>query len=259
MAITVPNFDPVIFSIGPLAIRWYSLAYILGIIFSFLILKKFNQKSKIMSQKALDDWLLWAVLGIIIGGRIGYILFYNFSYYLSNPLQVLAIWSGGMSFHGGLFGAILAMFFFAKKHKIDFLKLTDIIAIGAPIGLFFGRIANFINMELVGRVTDSKFGVIFPNYGPMPRHPSQLYEAFLEGLLTFIILISLAKFSKIQDKKGYLSALFLIFYASSRIFVEQFRQPDAQIGLIFNYFTMGQILSIPLIIVGLIVIFLKRN
>ncbi len=258
---TLPNFDPVIFSIGPLAIRWYSLAYILGIVFTFLILKKFNSKSKIMSDKALDDWIMWAVLGIIIGGRLGYVLFYNFGYYLANPIDILAIWQGGMSFHGGLLGAIVGMVLFCRKYKIDFLKLTDILSISAPIGLFFGRIANFINMELYGRVTDSKFGIIFPNAGPLPRHPSQLYEAFLEGFLSFIILILLVKFTKIQNKKGFLSGLFLIFYASSRIFVEQFREPDEQIGFIFNYLTMGQILSIPLIIIGLVVIFrsLKIN
>lgn len=255
----IPNFDPVIFSIGPLAIRWYSLAYIVGIVLTFLILKRFNKKSKIMSDDALDDWVMWAVIGIIIGGRLGYVFFYNASFYLSNPAQIFAIWQGGMSFHGGLLGAIGAMVLFCKKYKIDFLKLTDILAIAAPTGLFFGRISNFINMELYGRVTDSKFGVIFPNAGPFPRHPSQLYEAFLEGLLSFIILMSLAKFTKIQDKKGFLSGLFLIFYASSRIFVEQFREPDEQLGLFFGYITMGQILSLPLIIVGLIVIFRSRK
>ena len=254
----LPNFDPVIFSIGPLAIRWYSVAYILGIVFTFLMLKSSNKKLPIMSAKALDDWITWAVLGIVIGGRLGYVLFYNLGFYLENPVQILAIWQGGMSFHGGLLGSIIAMFLFAKKYKIDFLKLTDILAVAAPIGLFFGRIANFINMELYGRVTTSKFGVIFPNAGDLPRHPSQLYEAFLEGILSFIILFSLANFTKVQNKKGFLSGLFLILYASSRIFIEQFREPDEQIGFIFDYITMGQILSIPLIILGLIMIFLLK-
>jgi phosphatidylglycerol:prolipoprotein diacylglycerol transferase len=212
-----------------------------------------------MSEKALDDWIMWAVLGIIIGGRLGYVLFYNFGYYISNPYQILAIWTGGMSFHGGLLGAIVSMFWFCKKYKIDFLKLTDILAVAAPIGLFFGRIANFINMELYGRVTTSKFGVIFPNAGSLPRHPSQLYEAFLEGLLSFVILVLLVKFTKVQDKKGLLSGLFLILYASSRIIVERFREPDEHIGFIFSYVTMGQILSLPLIVVGLVVIFRSRN
>jgi phosphatidylglycerol:prolipoprotein diacylglycerol transferase len=163
-----------------------------------------------------------------------------------------------MSFHGGLFGSIISMFLFCKKHKINFLELTDVLAIAAPIGLFFGRISNFINMELYGRVTGSNFGIIFPNAGNLPRHPSQLYEAFLEGLLIFIILFSLTKFTKIKDKPGILSALFLIFYGLGRIFVEQFREPDAQIGLLFDYLTAGQLLSLPLILLGVIVIARKH-
>lgn len=252
--IILPNFDPVIFSIGPLAIRWYSLAYVAGIIFTFIILKKFNLKNKIMSEKALDDWMMWMVFGIVIGGRLGYVFLYNFDYYFHNPLSIIAIWEGGMSFHGGLAGSIISMFLFCKKYKIEFFKLTDILALCAPIGLFFGRIANFINMELYGRVTTSKFGVIFPNAGELPRHPSQIYEALCEGLLTFLILASLVKFTKILNKKGITSGLFLLLYSICRISLEQFREPDEQIGFLFGNFTMGQLLSTPMMLAGLIII-----
>ncbi|MES2677892.1 MAG: prolipoprotein diacylglyceryl transferase [Pseudomonadota bacterium] len=258
---TLSNIDPNIFSIGSIAIRWYSLAYILGILFTWFLLKFFNNKKPIMSKEAWDDWMFWAVLGIIAGGRLGYVLFYNFSFYLQHPLQILAVWHGGMSFHGGLFGAIISMFFFCKKYKINFWELTDILAIATPIGLLFGRIANFINMELYGRVTGSNFGVIFPNAGQLPRHPSQLYEAALEGLLLFIILFCLAKFTKIKDRPGILSGLFLMLYGCARIFVEQFREPDGQIGFLFEKVTMGQILSLPLIFIGLLIalIFIKKS
>lgn len=253
----VPNFDPVIFNIGPLAIRWYSLAYILGVIFTLILLKRFNNNEKIMSQKAIDDWLIWAIIGIVAGGRLGYVLFYNLDFYLKNPLQIMAVWNGGMSFHGGLIGSIISMFFFCKKYKINFLKLTDILAICAPIGIFFGRIANFINLELYGRVTNSKFGMIFPGAGDLPRHPSQLYEALLEGILSFIILFYLAKSTKLLKNYGFLSGLFLCLYSSARIFVEQFREPDSHIGLIFNYISMGQILSLPILIIGIITIYIS--
>ncbi|MFT6106487.1 MAG: phosphatidylglycerol:prolipoprotein diacylglycerol transferase [Rickettsiales bacterium] len=256
MIITLSNIDPNIISLGPIAIRWYSLAYIAGILFTWFVLKYFNKKKSIMSKEAWDDWLFWAVLGIILGGRLGYVLFYNFSFYLDHPSQIFAVWQGGMSFHGGLFGAIISMFLFAKKYKINFLELTDILAIAAPIGLFFGRISNFINMELYGRVTNSDFGVIFPNAGSSPRHPSQIYEALLEGLFLFAILFLLAKFTKIKEKLGFLSGLFLIGYGSARFFVEQFREPDEQIGFIFAQITMGQILSLPLIVFGLAIVFM---
>ncbi len=259
--ITLSDLDPNIFTIGPIAVRWYSLAYILGILFTWFLLKFFNNKKPIMSKAAWDDWLFWAVIGIIAGGRLGYILFYNFSFYLQHPTQILAVWHGGMSFHGGLLGSIISMFFFAKKYRINFLELTDILAIATPIGLFFGRIANFINMELYGRVTGSNFGVIFSNADELPRHPSQLYEAALEGLLLFVVLFSLAQFTKIKNKPGVLSGLFLAFYGCARIFVEQFREPDVQIGFLFQKITMGQILSLPLIALGLaiIVIAIKKS
>ncbi len=207
-----------------------------------------------MSTKAYDDWLFWAVLSIMLGGRLGYVLFYNPPYFLQNPLEILAIWQGGMSFHGGLCGAIIGMYLFAKKNKIEFLRLTDVLSIAAPVGLFCGRIANFINMELYGRVTDGNYGVIFPNAGALPRHPSQLYEAGLEGVLAFIILISLYKFTNLKEKFGILSGIFLTLYGSFRILIENFRQPDEQIGFILGKMTMGQALSMPLILLGITLI-----
>jgi phosphatidylglycerol:prolipoprotein diacylglycerol transferase len=258
LLIILPDLDPVAFNLGPIAVRWYSIAYILGILFALFFLKKCNQKDKIMSQQAYDDWLMWAVLSVLLGGRVGYVLFYNPIYFISHPLEILAFWHGGMSFHGGLIGVIFGMFLFTQKYKIEFFKLTDILAVTAPVGLFFGRIANFINMELYGRVTNGDYGVIFPNAGELPRHPSQLYEAALEGLLSFLILISLYKFTKLKNKVGFLSGTFLVLYGSSRIIIENFREPDAQIGFLFGNITMGQFLSFPIILFGLFIIF-KSN
>ncbi len=252
--IHLSNIDPIALQLGPIAIRWYSLAYICGILITMLFLKK----KKIMSQEAYDDWLTWAVLSIILGGRIGYVLFYNPAFFIKNPLEIFMIWHGGMSFHGGLIGAILGMWIFCRKYKIEYLQLTDTLAIIAPIGLFFGRIANFINMELYGRTTGANYGVIFPNAGDLPRHPSQLYEAFLEGIVLFAILFFLSKFTKISQKKGTLSGIFLAFYGIFRIIIELFREPDDQIGFLFQNITMGQALSLPLILFGLFLIFKPR-
>ncbi len=259
LLITLPNLNPIALSIGPLAIRWYSLAYIFGILFTLFWIKKCNEKHKIMSQAAYDDWLMWAVLSILIGGRFGYVLFYNPFYFLTNPLEIFAFWHGGMSFHGGLLGSILGMFLFSKKYKINFLKLTDALAVTAPVGLFFGRIANFINLELYGRLTNGNYGVIFPNSDGLPRHPSQLYEAFLEGIVSFIILFCLYQFTNLKNRTGFLSGLFLVLYGSFRILIENFREPDAQIGFLFADITMGQFLSLPLIIFGLFIIFKSKK
>jgi len=257
--IILPPIDPVAIAFGPIAIRWYSLAYIMGILFTLFWLKKTNDKQKFLSEKAYDDWLMWAVFSIMLGGRFGYVFFYNPQYFLSHPLEILAFWNGGMSFHGGLLGSILGMWIFAKKYKINFLQLTDAIAISAPVGLFFGRLANFVNMELYGRVSGSNFGVVFPGAGDLPRHPSQLYEAALEGILLFIILFSLNRLTKINQKLGTLSGLFLIFYGSFRILIENFREPDAQLGFLFYEITMGQLLSLPIILLGLFVIFFPQK
>lgn len=257
--ILLPEINPIALQIGPIAIRWYSLAYIAGILFTMWWLHKTNKKEQFLSQKAYDDWLLWAVLSILIGGRVGYVLFYNFSYFLAHPLETFAVWNGGMSFHGGLIGAIFGMWLFAKKYKINFLQLTDVLAIATPIGLFFGRLANFMNMELYGRISDSNFGIIFPNAGDLPRHPSQLYEAALEGLVLFVILFSLNHFSKIRQFYGRLSGLFLIFYGCFRIIIENFREPDLQIGFLFSGVTMGQLLSLPLILFGIFLFWSAKN
>ncbi len=225
------------------------------IIATILWLKHINKNQNLLSKKAYDSWISWAVLSIIIGGRLGYVLFYNFNHYLNNPLEILAFWHGGMSFHGGLIGAIFGMFLFCRKYQINFLQFTDIIAIIAPIGLFFGRIANFINMELYGRFTESKFGIIFPGAGNYPRHPSQLYEAFFEGILLFLILFFCYKKTKLINHRGKISGIFLAFYGSARFVVEFFREPDYHIGFILPNLTMGQILSVPLIICGLYLLF----
>lgn len=209
-----------------------------------------------MSEKAEENFLIFAVLSIILGGRFGYVLFYNFEYFLFHPLEIFAIWQGGMSFHGGLLGSILGLWIFCKTYKIKFLQIADILAIIAPIGIFLGRLANFINLELYGRPTNGNFGIIFPT-DPLllPRHPSQLYEGFSEGLLTFVILFTLSRTTKIQEKQGALSGIFLILYGIFRILIENFREPDAHLGYIFSYITMGQILSLPLILLGAFVLF----
>lgn len=259
MIIELSNLDPVALQIGPIAIRWYSIAYIVGILSAMFYIKYENKKHHIMSKEAYDDWLMWAVLSIILGGRLGYVLFYNPSYFLSNPLEIFAIWQGGMSFHGGLVGSIIGMYLFCRKFKVDLLTLADVTATFVPIGIFCGRIANFINMELYGRPTNGDFGVIFPSDPDLlPRYPSQLYEAFLEGLLLFIILFSLNKFTKIREKKGALSGVFLILYAIFRTIVENFREPDEQLGFLFMHVTMGQLLSVPFILFGTYLI-LRKN
>lgn len=258
--IHLPVFDPIALQLGPLAIRWYSLAYIFGIVIAMLFINNQNKKQKFMSQEAQDDWLMWAVLSIIIGGRLGYVLFYNIGYFLSNPLEILAIWQGGMSFHGGLLGSILGLWLFCRKHKVNFLQIGDIIAIIAPIGIFLGRMANFINLELYGRPTNDNFGMIFPTDPlQLPRYPSQLFEGVFEGLFIFIVLFALSKFTKIQQRRGALSGLFLILYGIGRIAIENFREPDAQIGFIFQNVTMGQILSLPLILLGATMLIWKRQ
>ncbi len=255
--IRLPEIDPVALAIGPLAIRWYSLAYIAGILFALFWLKKSNQKERYMSEAAYDNWITWAVLSVMIGGRLGYVFFYNFSYFRHHLIEILYIWQGGMSFHGGLLGSILGMFIFAKKYHINFLQLTDNLSIAAPVGLFFGRLANFMNMELYGRVSGSDFGIIFPNAGDLPRHPSQLYEATLEGLFLFTILAALNQFTKIKQFRGMISAIFITLYGCFRMIIENFREPDEQIGYIFQQITMGQLLSLPFIIFGLFLFFIS--
>jgi phosphatidylglycerol:prolipoprotein diacylglycerol transferase len=256
MIITLPELNPVAFSIYFLDIRWYSLAYIFGILFGLFWLKKCNQERNILSQEAYENWITWIVFSILIGGRFGYILFYNFKYFINHPLEIFYFWHGGMSFHGGLIGVIFGSWLFCKKYKIHFFSFTDILAVATPVGLFFGRIANFINMELYGRVTEGNFGVIFPNAGDLPRHPSQIYEAMSEGILLFLILIILDRKTNFSKQEGKLSGVFLAGYGIFRIIVENFRQPDEQIGFLFKKITAGQFFSLPLIFSGMFLIFL---
>ena len=256
--ITFPNIDPVIFSIGPLDIRWYSVAYILGLILGIEYIKYLNNKFKFeLNNSLINDFFLWAALGIILGGRLGYIFFYNPSYYLNETIEIIKVWKGGMSFHGGLIGMIFSLIMFSYKNKIKLFALSDLVACAAPIGIFLGRIANFINGELVGRVTQSKLGMIFPHIDKQLRHPSQIYEALLEGLLLFIILLMLTNIKSIKDKQGCLSAFFLIFYSIFRFLCEFFREPDLHIGLLALNLSLGQMYSIPFFFVGFF-IFLKK-
>ena len=252
------NADPVAFSIGPLEVRWYGLAYLAGMLLGlsyakWIVRRIFITDKTSITTQHLDEIFIWIVLGIIFGARIGYIIFYQPSLILINPLSLIAIWEGGMSFHGGAIGVILALIFFSKIKRISLLQLGDVVCSVVPIGLFFGRLANFINSELWGKTTSMPWGVIFTNAGPTPRHPSQLYEAALEGILILIILFILIKKDYLKYK-GFISGSFLFLYAAFRIFIENFREPDAHIGYIYNFITMGMILSIPLLIAGLILI-----
>jgi phosphatidylglycerol:prolipoprotein diacylglycerol transferase len=253
-----PQIDPVIVHIGPLSIRWYALAYVAGVFGGWWLLKKFNTRQNgevLLAEKPLDDIIVYSILGIILGGRLGYVLFYNLPLYLDHPLEALKVWQGGMSFHGGLLGMIGAMILLARRYKIPFLELMDRCAIVAPIGLCFGRLANFINGELWGRASDVPWAMAFPTGGNIARHPSQLYEAATEGLLLFLILFTLALRTRILDKVGALSGLFLIGYAAARMFCEHFREPDAQIGFLWDGFTMGQLLSLPLMLGGMYLVY----
>ncbi|MFY9589152.1 prolipoprotein diacylglyceryl transferase [Rickettsia endosymbiont of Halotydeus destructor] len=253
-----PNINPILFSIGPLAVSWYSLSYVMGILLGWWYAGKIIRKfDLIITKKNLDDFVTFAIIGIIIGGRLGYVLLYNPHKYLANPIEILKTYEGGMSFHGGTIGLVIAAYFFCKKYNISLLSLADIIATIAPIGLFFGRIANFINGELYGRVTNSSLGVIFPNSDLQPRHPSQLYEAFFEGFILFLILAySVFKYKTIK-KQGLTFGIYLVVYSLFRIIIEIFREPDIQIGFIFDTLTMGQILSFPMLLLGIYLITLK--
>ena len=253
----INNFDPVALEIFSLEIRWYSLSYIAGILIGWLLAKNLLINDKNLKDQ-FDDYLTYLIIGIILGGRIGYILFYNLNYYLENILDIFKIWQGGMSFHGGLIGIIIVSYLFAKKYKNDVFKYLDLIALVAPIGIFFGRIANFINSELYGHETSVPWAVQFVQVDNLYRHPSQLYEATLEGLLLFIILFYFWS-KNYLEKTGKLSALFLIFYSFFRFIVEFFRVPDEQLGyLIFNL-TIGQIISLVFFIFGVVLIFLKND
>ena len=250
------NLNPVFFNLSFFEVRWYSLAYIFGILIGWWIAKKIiafkiNNKQISFDPKLFDDLISYIIISIIIGGRLGYIFFYNFLYYLNNPIDVFKIWEGGMSFHGALIGIIIGTIIFSKQHKIRSLIFLDIISAVAPIGLFLGRIANFINSELYGKPTSFIFSVVFPKIDSLPRHPSQLYEALLEGLLLFLIL-SFVIFNK-SLKTGICSSFFLIFYGLFRIIGEIFREPDPQLGYLFNLLSMGSFLSFLMMIAGILI------
>ena len=257
------NLDPVLFNLGFIAIRWYSLAYIAGILIGWwlgkrIIIKRLQNSTQQFDLKEFDDLITYLIISIIVGGRFGYIVFYNLGYYISNPLDVVKIWEGGMSFHGALIGIIFGTYLFSLKREISTFFLLDIIACVSPIGIFFGRIANFINAELVGKITNVSWGVIFPTVDMLQRHPSQLYEAFLEGIILFSILNTFIL--KKNYKTGTCSYLFLIYYGFFRIISEFFREPDAQIGYMFYSFSMGTILSFLMILAGLTLFaFIKKN
>jgi len=253
----INNFDPVAFQIISFEIRWYSLAYILGIIIGWILCKKIFIKNLDIHQK-FDDYITYLIIGIIIGGRLGYVLFYNFSYYINNILDIFKIWQGGMSFHGGLLGIIVASILFTKKNNQDLFVYTDLVSLVAPIGIFFGRLANFINSELYGKVTEVPWAVTFVQVDNLSRHPSQLYEAFFEGIILFILLLYFRN-KNFLAKPGLISGLFLIFYSVFRFCIEFFRVPDEQIGyLIFNL-SMGQIISLVFIMIGTIVFYIKNE
>ncbi|PLW79151.1 prolipoprotein diacylglyceryl transferase [Cohaesibacter celericrescens] len=261
LAIPFPVIDPVLLSLGPIQIHWYAIAYIVGILLAWFYTKRLANKASLwpketspMSAIALDDFVLWATLGIILGGRLGYVLFYNLDAYLANPSQIFAVWNGGMAFHGGFLGVTLAMILFAYKRSVPILSMFDLVAMAAPIGLLFGRIANFINSELWGRTTDMPWGIIFPNGGPEPRHPSQLYEAALEGLLMFILLRILSHSTLALKKPGTVAGTFAILYGIFRSLIELVRVPDVQLGYLSFGTTMGMWLSAPMVLAGILMI-----
>ena len=257
MLIEFPQIDPVALAIGPIQIRWYALAYIAGILLGWICIKrvvKLYPDAQRPTKDQIDDFMTWAILGIILGGRLGYILFYNFAQYLSDPVKIFYVWEGGMAFHGGFLGVVIATILFSLKNKLNMFRLGDVLACVAPIGLFFGRVANFINGELFGRVTDAPWGVVFPHAGPEPRHPSQLYEAGLEGFVLFVVMMVCVRSKYLRARAGMLSVIFILGYAISRVIVELFRQPDAHIGFVFGDVTMGQILSAGMI-VGAVILF----
>ncbi len=252
-AIAFPQIDPVIVSFGPLAIRWYALAYIAGLFGGVWVMRRYVQKPPaLMTPQQVDDFFLWAMLGVILGGRIGYVLFYKPGSYLHDPLSILKTWEGGMSFHGGLLGVILAIILFARKYKIEKWFVSDGVGVVVPIGLGLGRLANFVNGELWGRTApDVSWGMVFPGAGDVPRHPSQLYQAGMEGVLLFTIMIVLSQSESIRRKPGTLTGVFCACYGLFRIIGEFFREPDAQLGFLAFGATMGQLLSIPMVLFGL--------
>ncbi len=249
-----PQFDPVVVALGPLAIRWYALAYIAALVLGWRLVRIWVEMTPAVATRLqADDFLTWATLGVVLGGRAGYVLFYQPAAFLAAPWRILAVWEGGMSFHGGMLGVALAIILYCRQLGLPVLGFADRIAVAAPIGLGLGRVANFINGELWGREADPSlpWAMIFPNAGPAPRHPSQIYQALMEGLILFILMFALSRSERIRARFGLLTGIFLCGYAVARIIGEFFRQPDAFLGFLFAGATMGQLLSVPMLLAGL--------
>ena len=256
-----PDFDPILVKIGPFAIHWYAIAYIAGLVLGWRLVRRASRLSPVVGTPTLiDDFLSWATLGVVLGGRIGYVLFYQPGNFLAHPLSIIAVWQGGMSFHGGMLGVTAAIIWFCRRHDMNILAFADRIAIAAPIGLGFGRIANFINGELWGRPSPPgwPFAMIYPRVDMQPRFPSEIYQAFLEGLVLLLVMLFLARSEARRARFGLLTGCFLIGYGIARIIGECFRQPDAFLGFLWSGVTMGQVLSLPMIIVGLGLVFYAR-
>ncbi len=257
--IPFPAINPVLIHIGPLAVRWYALAYIVGIIAGWFYARALISSQRLWGGPApltvleFDDFVIWITLGIILGGRTGYVLFYNLPLFLSHPIEILELWNGGMSFHGGVIGCVVAIVLFALYRGIPIFSLGDVIAAVAPIGLFLGRIANFINGELWGRPSDVPWAMVFPNGGPLPRHPSQLYEAALEGVVLFMVLGILVRAGALK-RRGVVTGAFALGYGIARIICELFREPDVQLGFLWGGLTMGMLLCVPLMLAGVAVL-----
>jgi phosphatidylglycerol---prolipoprotein diacylglyceryl transferase len=260
LTIAFPVFNPIAISIGPFAIRWYALAYIGGIVLGWIYARALIKNDRLWGRPApitllqMDDFILWVTVGIILGGRTGYVLFYNLPFFIQNPAEIFELWKGGMSFHGGFLGCVVAVIWFCRKNDLPILSLGDITTAVGPIGLFLGRIANFINSELWGRPADPSlpWAMIFPNGGPLPRHPSQLYEAGLEGIVLFTILAVMIRMGALK-RPGLILGSFITVYGFARITGEFFRQPDPQLGFLWSGLTMGMLLSVPMIIAGSII------
>ncbi|NKE46109.1 prolipoprotein diacylglyceryl transferase [Roseomonas frigidaquae] len=258
--IAFPVIDPVLIEIGPFALRWYALAYIAGIVLGWMLARRLVALAPVAaSREQLDDFVTWATLGIILGGRLGYVLFYRPGYYITAPWEALYVWQGGMSFHGGMVGVIVAALWFCRRQGLSALRFGDRVAPAVPIGLGLGRLANFINGELWGRVTDVPWAMVFPTGGPEPRHPSQLYQAAMEGVLLFILLNILVRIPGLREREGFVTGAFLALYGLARFTGEFFRQPDAHLGFLFAGATMGQLLSLPMMLVGAVLMLRARR
>lgn len=258
MALQFPDIDPVALTLGPLQIHWYALAYVFGFIAAWRlavrICKLDNDPDRRPNAVDIDDYISWAILGVLLGGRLGYVLFYNLPMYLDTPLEAFKLWHGGMSFHGGVIGVVLSLILFHKFKKVPFWRLADTAAAVTPIGFLLGRLANFVNGELYGRVTDMPWGIVFPRGGEESRHPSQLYEAGTEGILLFIILYTLIHIKSVRQREGFVSGAFMLGYGLFRFVCEMFREPDVQLGFLFDQVTMGQILCLPMMLAGVVFI-----